>query len=214
MTLSSSPFTGIPISQLFIEQPFLRTGTYQKRIYRQRYKEGTTARRVGEAEWQYRQAPCPQATRRLENDYTVEVLSKECEVWAPLQAPRKLRKILLKGSHKTSHVPGPRAEPVIWKKPGSGLPAYLRKPPEHRWEATEFHPGTQTLHWWKSFWGVHSTTWTLIQERFWSLPSSLLNLRTQPCLYPIASSGTPQIKELTGCGKAPPTSREAALRTP
>ena len=121
---------------------------------------------------------------------------------------------LLKGSHKTSHVPGPRAEPVIWKKPGSGLPSYLRKSPEHRWEATEFHPGTQTLNWWKSFWGVHSTTWILIQERFWSLPSSLLNLRTQPCPYPIASSGTPQIKELTGCGKAPPTSREAALKTP
>lgn len=35
-TLSSPPLTGIPISQLFIQQAFLRTGTYQKKIYNQR----------------------------------------------------------------------------------------------------------------------------------------------------------------------------------
>ena len=49
-TLSSPPLTVIPISQLFIQQPVLITGTYQKKIYNQRYEEGTTARWVGEAE--------------------------------------------------------------------------------------------------------------------------------------------------------------------
>lgn len=120
-TLSSPPLTVIPISQLFIQQLVLITGTYQKKIYNQRYEEGTTARWVGEAELQYRQIPCPQATHRLEN-----------EVWAPLQAPQW-------GSQKaegnrdstpkrlTQHLTcsRTRAEPVIWKKPRSGLSAYL-----------------------------------------------------------------------------------------
>ena len=60
---------------------------------------------------------------------------------------------LLKGAYKISHAPGPWAEAIIWKQPGSEAAADLESLPE-RQEAAGLTLGTQPLC------GAPSTTWT------------------------------------------------------
>ena len=40
---------------------------------------------------------------------------------------KEIENSLLKGAHKSSHVPGPREEAIIWDEPGSALPGDLGK---------------------------------------------------------------------------------------
>ena len=66
---------------------------------------------------------------------------------------------LLKGAHKSSHVPGPREEEIIWDEPGSALPADLGKASQGGRRQLEHTQGTQMQH---PFWGACSTTKTLV----------------------------------------------------
>ena len=134
-----------------------------------------------------------------------------------LESSRGLGEIetpLQKGTHNISHVLGPRAETVIWREPGLDLLSYLGISPREaggNWSSPWGH-----RHWQKPFWGAHFTTWILVQEPFWNPPSSLLT--SGPSSAPIQqsvgiSSGTPQAKELTGCGHSPTHQQRGCLKT-
>ena len=164
-----------------------------------------------------------------------EILPKEWAIWAQYQAPQhwvlyqedeppehlalKTRESYfgrarglweietppLKSAHKISHALGPRAEAVIWKEPGSDLPADLGEPPREaggNWSSPWGH-----RHWWQTFGGAHSTTR--------DPPSSSLALGLGPIHQPGGTStGMPQAKRLAGGDAVLPTGRPAALRPP
>ena len=67
---------------------------------------------------------------------------------------------LLKGAHKSSHVPGPREEEIIWDEPGSALPADLGKASQGGRRQLELTQGTQIL--WQPFLEACSITKTLV----------------------------------------------------
>ena len=124
------------------------------------------------------------------------------------------RDFTLKGEdlHKISHIPGPRAETIIWKEPESDLCADLGKSGKERgtWSTALGH-----RRWWQPFWGAQSTMWTQvlaisILESF----LQIISLRTQPCLGLTACRH--QLWDASGQATkwvgTQPTSRQAALR--
>ena len=129
---------------------------------------------------------------------TAEILTKDWEVWALGSCNRKtspesiwlcrpvgliigsprgpgvIENSLLKGTHKISYTPEPRAEAVIWQETGSDVLLILENLPG-RQETTSAHPGdidTASSHFWKLLLPHGHWFWHV---PLWNLPSSLLH---------------------------------------
>ena len=99
--------------------------------------------------------------------WTRKLSPQKVWLWRPMGLTfRRARRLweretpLLKCEHKISHTPGPRAEAVIWKEPGSDPPADVGEAPGETggdWSSLWGH-----RHWWHPFWGACSTMRTLV----------------------------------------------------
>lgn len=89
----------------------------------------------------------------------------------------KSRDFTLKGAQNVSHCPGPKAQAVIGKEPGSYPPSYLGEPPR---ESGGNHRAPRGYrHWQSPFWGAHSNLWPLVLARI-ILESSFHSLAPGP----------------------------------
>lgn len=175
------------------------------------------------------------ATHKLEDDYIAEVLpgvsvpsstsgSTALGSGSKKTAPRESgfegrwglalgvpkdwgkRSRLLKGAHKTCHVPELGAKAVIGQEPGPDLPAGLRESLGEVGEAGLWLTlGTKTL-----------AEAILGSSSYWAnMGSGRPHWGTWPVQQPVGTSaGTPQAKQLTGQGHSPTCQQTGRLKLP
>ena len=147
----------------------------------------------------------PTLSFQTSGSYTTKLSFQSVWLWKPVELtlgrPRGLWEIeplLLKSTHKISHIPRPREEGIIWKKQGPDPFAALVKSPEEKGKTTVHVEDTDTG-------GRHYRELILSQGHwccqapYWKSPSSLLAAEPSPTHQPVdTSTGTPQAKQLAG----------------